>query len=77
LDAIKQRFSTIDVKKTHSIMKKGKTQEEVLDIHNEIKIITLEDSTFKLWSKVISSHNQGELYDPKTNPRRKFKENKS
>ena len=56
---------------------KEKTQEEVLDIHNEIKIITLEDSTFKFWNKVILSYNQGKLYDPKTNPRQKFKENKS
>jgi hypothetical protein len=65
------------VKKTQRIMKQGKTCKEALDIHNEIKIITSNDSTFALWSEVISSHSQGELYDPKTNPLRKFKENKS
>jgi hypothetical protein len=40
----------------------------------------LQDSTFELWSKVISSHIEGELYDPKTKlgkPVRKFKETKS
>jgi hypothetical protein len=77
LDAIKQWFSTIDVKKTHNIIKKRKSQEEALNIHNEIKIITLEDSTFVLWSKVISNHSQGELYNPKTNLLKIFKENKS
>jgi hypothetical protein len=39
LDAIKQRFAAIDVKKTQSLMKRGKTPEEALDIHNEIKIM--------------------------------------
>jgi hypothetical protein len=58
-------------------MKKGKTPEEALDIHNEIKIITSDDSTFALWSEVIASHSQGELIDPETNPLKKFKENKS
>ena len=48
LDAIKHRFAAIDVKKTQSLLKKGKTHEEVLDIHNEIKIITSDDSTFAL-----------------------------
>jgi hypothetical protein len=65
------------VKKTQSLIRKGKTKEEALDIHNEIKIITSSDETFKLWSEVISSHSQGELYDPKINPLKKFKENKS
>jgi hypothetical protein len=30
-----------------------------------------------LWSEVIASHSQGELLDPKTNPLKKFKENKN
>jgi hypothetical protein len=77
LDAIKHRFAAIDIKKTQSLMKKGKTPEEALDIHNEIKIITSDDSTFALWSEVIASHSQGELIDPETNPLKKFKENKS
>jgi hypothetical protein len=57
-------------------MKEGKTQEEALDIHNEIKTITFDNPTFKLWNKVISSHSPGELYDPEINPLWKFKENK-
>jgi hypothetical protein len=77
LDAIKQHFAAIDVKKTSSLVKRGKTPEEALDIHNEIKIITSDDSTFALWSQVIASHSQGELFDPETNPLKKFKENKN
>ena len=77
LDAVKQRFAAIDVKKTQSLLKKGKSPEEALDIHNEIKIITSDDSTFSLWSEVISSHSQGELYDPETNPLKQFKMNKA
>jgi hypothetical protein len=57
LDAIKHRFAAIDIKKTQSLMKKRKTPEEVLDIHNEIKIITSDDSTFSLWSEIIVSHS--------------------
>jgi hypothetical protein len=77
LDAIKHRFAALDVKKTQSLMKRGKTPEEALDIYNEIKIITSDDSTFILWSEVIASHSQGELLDPETNPLKKFKENKT
>jgi hypothetical protein len=77
LNAIKHRFAAIDVKKTQSLLKKGKTSEEALDIHNEIKIITSDDSTFALWSEVIESHSQGELLNPETNPLKKLKENKS
>jgi hypothetical protein len=58
-------------------MKRGKARKEVLDIHNEIKVITLDDSTFELWNKVISNHDQGKLYDTETNPLQKFKETKS
>jgi hypothetical protein len=53
------------------------THEEALDIHNKIKIITSNDSTFALWSEVRASHSQGELLDPKTNPLKKFKDNKT
>ena len=77
VDAVKRRFAAIDVKKTQSLVKKGKTPEEALDIHNEIKIITSDDSTFALWSEVIASHSQGELFDPESNPLKPFKVNKS
>jgi hypothetical protein len=65
------------VKKTQSLKNKGLTHEEALDIYNEVKIITSNDSTFALWSEVIASYSQGELYDPKTNPLKKFKVTKS
>jgi hypothetical protein len=77
LDTIKQRFAAIDVKKTQSLVKRRKTPEEALDIYNEIKFITSDDSTFALWSEVTTSHSQGELLDPETNPLKKFKENKN
>jgi CRISPR/Cas system CSM-associated protein Csm2 small subunit len=77
LDAIKQHFAAIEVKKTQSLLKRGKTPEEALDIHKEIKIITFDDSTFVLCSEVIASHSQGELLDLETNPLKKFKENKN
>ena len=57
VDAIKHLFAAIDVKKTQSLLKKGKTPEEALDIHNEIKIITSDDSTFALWSEVVVSQS--------------------
>jgi hypothetical protein len=59
------------------LVKRGKTPKEALDIHNKIKIITSNDSIFALWSEVIASHSQGELLDPKTNPLKKFKDNKT
>ena len=58
-------------------MKKEKTQEEALNIHNGIKIITSKDSTFEHWNGVISRHSQGKLYDLETISLEKFKENKS
>jgi hypothetical protein len=77
LDAIKQRFSITNIKITASLKKKGKIHHEALDIYNEVKIITSNDSIFALWSEIIASHNQGELHNPKTNSLKKFKENKS
>ena len=77
VDVIKQYFSVIYIKKTQSLVKRGKTHKEVLDIHNEIKIITFNDSTFPLWSEVIAGHSQRELLDPTTNPLKKFKDNKT
>jgi hypothetical protein len=43
----------IDVKKTASLKKKGKTHYETLDIHNKVKIITSTSSTFALWSRLL------------------------
>ena len=56
VDAVKQHFTAIDVKKTQSLLKKGKTLKKALDIHDVIKIITSDDSLFALWSEVIASH---------------------
>ena len=55
LDAIKHCFAAIDVKKTQSLVKKGKTPKDALDIYNGIKIITSNDSTFALWNEVIAN----------------------
>jgi hypothetical protein len=45
------------------LLKKGKICKEVLNIHNEIKFITFDESTLALWDKEISNHFQGELHD--------------
>jgi hypothetical protein len=58
------------------LLKKGKICKEVLNIHNEIKFITFDESTLALWDKEISNHFQGELHDLKIHPLRKFKKNK-
>ena len=76
-DAVKHSFAAIDVKKTQSLLKKEKTPEEALDIHNKIKIITSDDLTYALWNEVIASQSQGELFDLETNPLKQFKVNKS
>ncbi|CAA9590696.1 hypothetical protein AVDCRST_MAG81-5244 [uncultured Synechococcales cyanobacterium] len=46
----------------------------LLDLHNEVKIITSTDETYNLWSELIASYAQGELINVDTNPLRKFKE---
>lgn len=62
----------IDVKKNQRALKKGK--EKDIDIRNEMKIITASKNVYELWSKLISSHSQGELTDPK--PLLKFRQMK-
>ena len=63
--AIQQRFSQIDVKRNQQEMKKvaRKGKEPLLDLHNEIKIITSSDETFDLWKELIIKYSQGELLD--------------
>ena len=46
--------------------KKGK--EPLLDLHNEIKIITSSDETFDLWKELIIKYSQGELLDVDATP---------
>ena len=66
--AIHKCFSLIDIKKnqreTRKESKRGK--EPMLDLHNEIKIITSSDVVFTLWSVLIAKYAQGELLDPVT-----------
>ncbi len=69
---MQQRFANIDVKKNLLLAKSKKGS--LLDLHNEVKIITSADATFNLWSELIASYAQGELINVDTNPLRKFKE---
>ena len=68
VNVFQQRFALIDVKKnqrdTRKETKKGK--ESVLDLHNEIKIITSSEEVFSLWSELISKYSHGNLVDPET-----------
>ena len=68
LGAIQQRFSLIDVKKNQRETKKDskRGKEPLLDLHNKIKIITLSDEVFALWSELIANYSQEELLDPET-----------
>ena len=51
----------IEVKKSQGALSKSKTAD--ISIHNEIKLITSVDDTFKLWKEVISRQLQGLLID--------------
>ena len=68
--AIQQRFSQIDVKRNQQETRKGarKGKEPLLDLHNEIKIITLGDETFDLWKELIIKYSKGELLDVDATP---------
>ena len=70
LNTIQQRFSLIDVKRNQQETRKGarKGKEPLLDLHNEIKIITSSDQTFELWKELIIKYSQGELLDVDATP---------
>ena len=70
LNTIQQRFSLINVKRNQQETRKGgrKGKEPLLDHHNEIKIITSSDETFKLWKELIIKYSQGELLDVDATP---------
>ena len=53
MDAIRVRFSMIDVAKHQLELRKG-AKNKLLTLTNEGKIITSSDDTFKLWQEVIS-----------------------
>ena len=57
--AIQQQFSQIDVKRNQQETRKGerKGKEPLLDLHNEIKIITSGDETFDLWKELIIKYS--------------------
>ncbi len=75
LDAVQEKFSSIEVNATRKSLRPSQKQDDAPNIQNEIKIITADDSTFELWSEVISAHSTGELMDPDS--MKKFKEIKS
>ena len=68
INVVQQWLSLITVKKnqrdTRNETKKGK--EPMLDLHNEIKIITSTEEVFALWSELISKYLQGNLLDLET-----------
>ena len=70
LNAIQQRFSLIDIKRNQQETRKGarKRKEPLLDLHNEMNIITSSDETFELWKKLIIKYSQRELLDLDTTP---------
>ena len=53
------------VKRNQQETKKGvrRGKEPLLDLHNEMKIITSSDETFELWKELIIKYSQGELLD--------------
>ena len=57
-----KRFSLIEVNKSLKISK-TKTKEEKLKFTNELRLITAPDDVYKLWSEVISTAAQGELFN--------------
>jgi hypothetical protein len=62
---MKLRFAMIDVTQSQKDAKKSNA-DVLLDIHNELKLITAPDNVFDLWSEVISSAGAGELINPDT-----------
>ena len=63
-DAMKLRFSMIEVKKSQGALSKNKAAD--VNITNEIKIITASDEVYELWKEVISRQSQGLLLDPES-----------
>ena len=76
MDAIRVRFSMIDVAKHQLELRKG-TKNKLLTLTNEVKIITSSDDTFKLWQEVISCAARGDLIDVDSKELMKFKDHKN
>ena len=70
LNAIQQRFSLINVRRNQQETRKGARKEKkpLLDLHNEIKIISSSNETFELWKELIIKYSQGELLDVDATP---------
>ena len=60
-NAVQQRFANIDVKKNIALSEGKQKDSPLLDLRNEVKIIMSSDSTFALWSKMISMYASGML----------------
>ena len=58
---------------TRKEARKGK--EPLLDLHNEIKIITSSNEVFKLWKELIIKYSLGELLDIDVDPMAKMRLN--
>ena len=76
MDAIRVRFSMIDVAKHQLELQKG-AKNKLLTLTNEVKIITSSDETFKLWQEVISCAARGDLIDVDSKEFTKFKDHKN
>ena len=76
MDAIRVRFSMIDVAKHQLELQKG-AKNKLLTLTNEVKIITSSDETFKLWQEVISCAARGDLIDVDSKELTKFKDHKN
>ena len=76
MDAIRVRFSMIDVAKHQLELWKG-AKNKLLTLTNEVKIITSSDDTFKLWQEVISCAARGDLIDVDSKELTKFKDHKN
>lgn len=75
MDAIRVRFSMIDVAKHQIEVQKKGAKNKLLILTNEVKIITSSDATFDLWKEVISCAARGDLIDVDTKDLSKFKDN--
>jgi hypothetical protein len=77
MEAIRERFSMIDVVKHQLEASKKGSKNKLLTLTNEVKIITSSEPTFDLWKEVITCAAQGDLVDVDSKDLEKFKEHKN
>ena len=70
MNTIEQRFFLMDMKRNQQETRKGarRGKEPLLDLHNEMKIITSSDETFELQKELIIKYSHGELLDLDASP---------